>query len=390
MKKLLTLEKLGSLGINKNGTYQFDLSSIDIDYLESLYASIYQYAQKDIRGLSFNLDLSIQSTIDYIRYRKSKASLHSQHHPQPELESSCYKNRPKLIPELTGLISRFLPKSESLRILKFRSIPFSFQDIDVLSQSIMQCQCLRELTLNNVPLSDEGFFSLASAIRQRGLVKLKCRNCKLTDAISETVASLIQFHTGIQKEAERRAELEKNPNLGIVCLSFYDFRDNNLTADFLHCVEHEVEFSPVQSFDLRGNIKISDDDVTSLKIFAGQNSSAPRGKAEPPLPREIVLEAENRSLRGQLESLLNGKSVAVLMDDLFAVGDRAQELASHISKLDEFCGKLENEQFYQRTVSRSYSPRRYGTPRTSSQLVSSTESESPIKRYPYPRKTSLY
>ena len=96
-KQILSLDQLESLGSCKNGVYSFDLSLIDIDYLDSLFDSIYFYAKKSIKGLGFNLDLSIKSTLDYFKFRKTKAAQHKQHHPQPELESSCFKNRPKLM-----------------------------------------------------------------------------------------------------------------------------------------------------------------------------------------------------------------------------------------------------------------------------------------------------
>ena len=394
-KQILSLDQLESLGSCKNSVYSFDLSLIDIDYLDSLFDSIYFYAKKSIKGLGFNLDLSIKSTLDYFKFRKTKAAQHKQHHPQPELESSCFKNRPKLMQELIGLISRFLPQSDSIQKLKFRAMPFTFQDIDVLSQSIQQCSCLRELTLNNIPLSDEGFFSLALALRKRSVIKLKCRNCKLTDNISETVASLIQFHTNIQKEAEKKAEQEKNPNLGIICLSNYDFRDNNLTNEFIHAIEHDVEFSPITSFDVRGNLQITESSIASSKFYFGPNSSEPREKPEPPESREIILERENRNLKETLKNLVGGQRVVMIMDDLYAIGNRSQELLSHIKQLDEFCGKLENQQFYNRTLSRG-SPKINITPistflsNNQSWNPSSANTSDSIRKYPYPRKSGMH
>lgn len=433
--KHLSLCEFESLGTNKNGVYHFDLSAIDIDYFDAFFLSVYLFGKSGpIRGLAFNADLSLQTEIDRIMYKKSRNALIKQFHPKIEWESSIYKNREKVIrPELAGLISRFLPKSESLRVLKFRNIPFSKRDVEVLSQSIMGNTSLRELTFTNVPLTDDGFRVLASSLKKKGILKLKCRNCKLTDDIGGTVLSLIQLHSNIQKEAEKKAEMEKNPNLGIVCLNSFDFRDNNLTTEFLHNIEHEVEFSPITFFDLRSNIGIPESDVISNKIYTGESTSSLSISGFPKSPeakilaktqrkaksksrndvnsvsRDIVLEAENRNLKMTLDNLLGGQNVAILMDDLFAVGERAPELAEHVQKLDEFCERLENDQFYHRTVSSQIqyqnhklkSARRKKMAQNDQILnnVVSDVQDNPThetmtkltsSNFPYPRKTSAY
>lgn len=434
--KHLSLSEFEELGTNKNGVYHFDLSAIDIDYFDSFFLSIYLFGKSGpIRGLAFNADLALQTEIDRIMYKKTRAALVKQYHPKIEWESSIYKNREKVIrPELAGLISRFLPKSETLHVLKFRNIPFSKRDVEVLSQSIMGNSSLRELTFTNVPLTDDGFRILALSLRKKGIVKLKCRNCKLTDDIGEVVKSLIQLHTSIQKEAEKKAEMEKNPNLGIVCLNSFDFRDNNLTTDFLHLIEQDVEFSPITFFDLRANIGIPETDIVSNKIYAGElaNSSlsisgfpkTPEAKILAKtqrkaksksrndvnsVSRDIVLEAENRNLKLKIDKLLGGKNVAIIMDDLFAIGDRAPELAEHVQKLDDFCERLENDQFYHRTVSSqiAYQNAKMRSARrkkmtTANQKVPNPDTENPENstpetmvnstntNYPYPRKTSAY
>ena len=274
---------------------------------------------------------------------------------------------------------------------------------------------------------------MALSIRKKGILKLKCRNCKLTDAISETVLSLIQIHSNIQKEAEKKAEMEKNPNLGIVCLNSFDFRDNNLTTDFLQVIEHDVEFSPITVFDLRANINIPESDVHSNKIYAGEVTSSLSIPGLPKSPevkilaksqkkaksksrndinsvsRDIILEAENRNLRMTLDKLLGGQNIAILMDDLFAIGDRAPELAEHVQKLDEFCERLESDKFYHKTVStqiryqnvRAKSARRkrlasvehtMTNVSTNDQKNSTSETIANTSNinYPYPRKTSVY
>lgn len=75
-------------------------SAIDIDNFESLFNSLYFYGKSGpIQGFEFNIDLSIESAIEYLEYKPSPVALKKHHHPKPGYESSCYKNCPKLIPD---------------------------------------------------------------------------------------------------------------------------------------------------------------------------------------------------------------------------------------------------------------------------------------------------
>ena len=185
---------------------------------------------------------------------------------------------------------------------------------------------------------------------------------------------------------------------------------------------------------MRANIRILESDVTSNKIYAGEVTSSLSIPDSPKSPeakmlaktqrrakskshtadvnsvsRDIILEAQNRNLKMTLDKLLGGQNIAILMDDLFAIGERAPELAEHVQKLDDFCERLENDQFYHRTVTSQI--RHQGLKKKSSKKKkisfvntnsANNTSDSPdnyqtetmthlsYTNYPYPRKTSVY
>jgi hypothetical protein len=330
----LPLEGLRELAKCKNETLNFDLSAIDADYFEPLLRSLYAHIPSELHGLGFNLDV-----LDADRKDKIKPEFHKRRHPAPELEHSIFRLfKPNVIvPRLIALLSRVLHKTHSLRVLKFRALPLQFPDVDVLAQSIEQCQSLRILSLSNFLLGTRGFERLILSLKKRGVQTLKCRNCALTDHITPLVVSLIAAHRLVQKEAERKAEQEKHRSLGIVCLSVFDFRNNQLTDEFVEGIKEIVEDSPVRQFDLRGNPAISADSPPGPKFLVGEEEGPQLYTPE----REAQLEDENQRLRKDLKELTQGKDVAILRPDLYAIGDRAAELVRHIEALDTLCTMME-------------------------------------------------
>lgn len=342
-----TLDLLKKISTFKNNCYNIDLSSVSVDYFQPLLETLYSYGVKAIPGLGFNSDLSLTVAKELHAFRNSRRADSEVYHPPIEFEGSIFQNNAQFISELVGLLSRILPRTESIFILKFRSMLFEYRDIDVLSQSIYQCETLRVLKLHNIPLHDEGFERLSQALRRKSVTTLQCRNCKLTDQIADSLISLINYQTYVQREAERKAEQMKDKNLGIVCISMYDFRDNKFSNNFVSEIENEVDNSSILRFDLRGN-HISVDKVHSPKIVAGKMNK--RLTVNAAQTQEQRLEETNQRLHQILEQLTNGQKIALLSPGLYAIGARAPELADHIQMLDQFYGKIESGEISQKQL----------------------------------------
>ena len=132
----------------------------------------------------------------------------------------------------------------------------------------------------------------------------------------------------------------KDKNIGNVSLHAYDFRGNNFTQQFVQEISADVDHSSIESIDLRdiSDLQTPPEGASSKMIF-GQTVKA---KA---ISRESIIEQENQQLRQQLADILKGQEVAVLRSGLFAIGERAHELAEHILALDDLCTKIESGDF---------------------------------------------
>ena len=157
---ILSLEELKKISNYANGVYDFDLSAIFIDYWKPLQNTLIQLGVNKLPGIAFNLQTLLKSNAEMKAFRRSNKAGRTRPHPPIELEGSIQQNNRELIPELVGLLSRIIPKTRSIRTLRFTSMAFGMNEIEILSQSIQQCGSLRVLQFCDIPLYDNGFVIL--------------------------------------------------------------------------------------------------------------------------------------------------------------------------------------------------------------------------------------
>jgi hypothetical protein len=344
--RVFSLSDIQRLSRCKATTLNFDLSSLDADYFDPLLSALCRFAPQSISGLGFNADLSIRERSLPLCMR-GKDGRRIRNHPAIEFESSALKNCRSVVPRLIGALSRILPKSVSLRKLKFRSLNLRWQEFDVLAQSIGQCKSLHVLSFRNIRMDHLVFDRLTRAMKKLGIRTLKCRGCCLDDKISNTLIGLIRIHQIIQRDAERRAEFAKNRHLGIVCLSVIDFRRNLFTNQFIETIGPAVTESSMRKIDLRENPEIQPTGTESSK-FLMIDPPPRRTPEEREIDHETELEEENRKLKDIISEFAGGKNVVALQRDLYAIGDRTPELIDHLIKLDMLREKMEAQEAAER------------------------------------------
>ncbi|EAY13904.1 hypothetical protein TVAG_028570 [Trichomonas vaginalis G3] len=341
MDQILSLEELKKISkSSEKNFYEFDLSAIYIDYWNPLKYTLIQNGPLNIQGIGFNYQTFINFQAQ-LKQAKKNTSSKGMYHPPIEYEGSIQKNCKDLIPELIGLLSRIIPKTRTIRQLSFRTMPFGLNEIEILSQSIIQCNSLRVLKFSDIPLYDNGFAKICESLKRQAVQELQCKNCGLSDAIIPAFVDLLENHCRIQKIAEKHAEQNKDKNLGLVCLHVIDFSNNNLTTRFVDEIHEILDSSPVTSLELTGNDDIDFSTVQSPKIVLGGGDDS-TDKSSSISAREKELERENLRLKRVVSSLVQGKDVVALRSDMYAVGDRANELAEHVRILDELCMKFES------------------------------------------------
>jgi hypothetical protein len=304
-----------------------DFSSISIDDLVKLKELLFRFAVADIQRITFNLQL-----------------FDSPHEPAKAIPpdafarfgSSVFVQLPSFPQEVGAVIARMLSRTKGLRRVAIESIELPLTEIGLICQAIASARCLREVSFENVPLFDEGFELLASALFHGNAHRLEVTRCRLTDAIAGSVIRLIRKHTAIQTHAwemQRRGRKARK----LVSLVHYDFRGNRLSQNFLQAITDSVRDSPIQMFDLRDNPRIPAARRRSNVFLLGSSCLNRRHKRSPMRP----LLLEHGKLRSRLTTLIGDKPIAAVDRDTFIVGKRAKELARRITELDLLYRRLE-------------------------------------------------
>ena len=341
--KILSLEELKKISKFSGGVYDFDLSAVFVDYWKPLQNTLIQLGVSKLQGLGFNLETLVKANAAMRAFRRSSKAGRVRPHPPIELEGSIQQNDRELIPELVGLLSRIIPKTRSIKTLKFTTMPFGMNEIEILSQSIQQCGSLRVLYFSDIPLYDNGFAKLCEALNRQAVQELTCKNCGLTDAIAPVLLNLIEMHGRIQKVAEKHAQQNNEKNIGLVCLHVLDLSNNELTTKFVDEVEEGIDVSPITSIDISGNKEVDSTKITSPK-FTASAEGAKKDLTQGEYERELL--KENERLKRVVSQLVNGKDVSALRSDLYAVGPRAGELSEFIGILDDMCAAIGADESY--------------------------------------------
>ncbi|EAY17072.1 hypothetical protein TVAG_297510 [Trichomonas vaginalis G3] len=360
----LNMKEIEQISKSKDGIYKFDLSRITPDVFEQLLKSIPDKFSSKAVGLGFNCDLLIRTNRKNEQLQEEDPRSNKRPvYPLTLLNSTCRQKKDftkKLVKTLCTTIS----ESQILEFLKFRTIPFSQVDIDLLANAIFSSNTLRVLRFCDIPLGDKGFSRLCRSLRKRSIVEVQFRKCELTDECTCDLRSLLAFHVFVQSEADWKDHVLGVPSQN-VCLQSLDLRNNEFTYQFINIIEDALLDVPLKLLDLRGNngltqtmVKKMQSKVPQTKILCGicPDVKFEKPKEEPPqqepqrrsssrasnkFKRIHDLEEENQRLRALIEELQIGVNVANLEPGLMIVGPRAKDLVTEITKLDNLLGTLE-------------------------------------------------
>jgi len=339
--QVFSYEILKGLGECKNDFLDFDLSSLDINEWTFFCNSLLHHGYKTIKGLGFNYKTLVNHEFKSQQMSEFGSPTKRRCAPPLVLESSVQRILKKPVSELIGLLSRIIPKTKTISILQFTSIPISIPDIDILCQSIFQCSPLRSLRLQDIKLSTEGFSLLCESMKKQGIVEFQARKCQLNDESIPSLADLIDFHSKLQKEAERKRDMACN-NKGILQpLMFLDLRDNEFTNEFIYSLTDLIEQSTLSVVYMSGNIDIDPDIVDSPKILFSQKDDPVKNKLVTQTKIDH-LRQENQRLKAILAEITENNIVVPLPSGIYAVGNRAPDLSDHVQTLEVLHSKIKS------------------------------------------------
>lgn len=342
----MTFRRLQEITNSQDDNIYVDLSAISIDLFNELRDLILEFGPKKIVCLSINCSTAVKYARKLESTRKGGRVL-----PPAPLEGSIYSQHHFLEADIVALMARVLPKSKSLKSLSFNFLEFTATDIDILAQSLSLCTSLRTLKFQAISLNKNEFQRLAQSLHHQFVMNLAFKKCNLNDQVFDSFIELINVHTTIQKAAERKAEIQKKP-IGLVCLSNIDLRGNNFSKKFVQSIVPVIDSAPVYRVDLRDNYLIpstfrispkivvgATPQISSLSITSSSSSSKRKTPSSAKLRKERELEIENRKLKRKLD-MFDSTNVASIDRKTFVIGERANELATHICELDKLTENL--------------------------------------------------
>jgi len=364
--KLLTRAEIEKIGKCYKSKYSFDVSRISEDVFNSLIKTLKVNGLRGIKGIGFNYDLFVK-TYRRIEEMKEKNPKDQANQIPCSLEASAALKAKEVTTLIVNTVIKMIENDKSIELLKFRSIPFKFSDLDLLSSCIYGNSNLRVIKFCDVPLGDKGFERLGRALRKQSVVKLQCRQCKLTDKSSIAFRSLLSFHLFVQSDYDWKTSLSGAKGSNIVCLNSLDFRDNEFTYKFIEEVKDSLIDIPLKKLDLRGNngitaltvhkllpaipntniltgIQVPPKSHVSIKSTMNRTSSSHSSPIPVKSSIEIInsLEKENEVISRLIEQIQSKDPKYQLEKGLLILGEKAESFIEEIKRIDSLLIKSTN------------------------------------------------
>ena len=347
-----TNAELSKLGKFSDKGVDIDLSRISSDELNTLLNTLKMRGKKGFQEISLNFDLYMRAKAKQKSTMQSKMetkTTKSRIGMPAALAMSAIGRRKTLTKDIADVLAEIISESKTLLRLNLRSITFTQSEIGIISNSFLNATSLRSLHFCDIPMGDSGFELLVKALKKELITDLQCRKCRLTDASSRALHSLISFHVSVQSETIWKYSLSEVTTPPLVCISKLDLRDNEFTYNMIRAIHDAILDLPITLLDLRGNIGITSSVVEKLQkeiphteIKTGISAPIRGKKQKKQTTKTKNLAQENAKLRGLANSIKRGSEIVEIMPDLAIIGPRANELADHIRKLDKILSSWTN------------------------------------------------
>lgn len=270
-KKELTKQQLFSYSITQNDDKHlcFDFSRLDKKIFFPVLAGIEEFGLRNVESLTICLDLYYESCkreFPSLKPARGSKSNHSNRDIEPAiLVESAFRQVPKVMNHIVSTVERIIRSTISLNTIEFKSIVFSDDQLEILSNAIMSNTTISTINFINVPVFDKGFQVLSRSFRRPGISEIKLQQCGLTDESIESVKSLLAYNVSVQRETEWYASLELDGAVSTICMKKLDLSGNLFTIALLSEISDSLADIPMTQLNLMENQPMSQRQVNAIR-----------------------------------------------------------------------------------------------------------------------------
>ncbi|OHT16672.1 hypothetical protein TRFO_41665 [Tritrichomonas foetus] len=303
----------------------FDFSSISIDDFDGLFNTLPQLVYKKVKSLKFCNDTAVK--------------LESGTYDAPDEEIRNYQysiknQKPGYSTYISKIISQALPRTKLLTTLEFDRIPLSHESFENITNSIRKCPRIKNVAFSNLRVHDEDFVYFLTHVSPYKLDSIKFVNCQISENVYDSIRKFLNSQPGegdVLKDGQWR-------------LATLNLDNKEITADNLpskaasrksDIKERNISFDDDNDgYEDSENITRSKAEITMARIREVTKAVPPASPTDN--PRE-----QNEKLKRELEELLGRLQAVRFSDDVFLIGEGAQESLDDIRAAEETVKKYE-------------------------------------------------
>ncbi|EAY18390.1 hypothetical protein TVAG_045920 [Trichomonas vaginalis G3] len=385
MTSAFTTQGMYQLGGGDVAYCSFDFSILQFNHYEKFFNALPNFLYKKVKKVSFNCDFEFN-------YSKSG---HKSERCENIIAESIANKKPKFIPYLVKILKIVLPKTKILKSIEFSSMKIPRGMLSVLLKSIAKCPTLEFVRFINVPVTDDHLTSFLPRINPYQYQEVSFVSCGITSRSIPNIKTFIRKRPTTSIVDRRLSTLCLDGNyitedeinsVQKLLQTDQDLTDGNgepdvtidnatiatTTMDDDRFMKHVPPplFKPITP-----NVTKSEKSVSPKSVNSHKLNDSEQIKAEQPRPlvsstqesdysdysytgeeeedysydgieysdtptNDEDLASQNALLRKRLKNLMQKKKALLYADDVFFVGERAQDLAELVSDMKERAAQL--------------------------------------------------
>lgn len=392
-KSAFTTQGMYQLGGGDYSYCSFDFSILQVSHYQKFFNTLPNFLYKKVKKVSFNCNFEFN-------YSKSG---HKSDRRENLIAESIANNKPKFIPYLVKILKIVLPKTKTLKSIEFSAMRIPRGMLSILLKAISKCPTIEVIRFINVPVSDDHITSFLPRITPYQFQEVSFITCGITSkslpvfksfvrkrpttsVIDRKISTIcldgnyiteneIESLNSLISTDEHLTDGDGEPDITIDNATiattttigderymkhvppplFKPITPNTAKSEKTHSSTKSPKSMNSRKFGDDEKIvaeqprplvsSTQDSDYSDYSYGSEEEEDYYDGVEYSDVPtNDEELEAQNQSLRKELKSLMKRKNAVMYADDVFFVGEKAQDLADLVKDMKERISMLSGSQ----------------------------------------------